>query len=145
MVAERGRLMAETEPGSMLGAMLSDEVAQAYLRPGISLAAINASEQVVFSGDHAQIAELERELVQAEITVRKLEVTRAFHSAKMETVRSEFLKFVETLDLKTPQRPYISNVSGEFAGEEVTDPEYWWLQIRQPVQFLKANMGNCKQ
>jgi acyl carrier protein len=37
--------------------------------------------------------------------------------------------------LRRPELPYISNVSGRYAGDEATDPSYWGRQLREPVRF----------
>ena len=136
LVAARGRLMWSTESGAMLSAVLNPEDALQYLSKGISLAAINGSKQVVFSGGTEDIAGLETTLGRAEIVFRRLEVERAFHSEKMDPVRDEFLAVVRGLKLNKPKLKYISNVTGTWAGEEVTEAEYWWRQVREPVSFL---------
>lgn len=138
LVAERGRLMWQTEAGAMLAAILPEHAAQSYLRHGVCIAAINGPEQVVFSGDDLQIAQLEKELVRDKVILRRLDVPRAFHSEKMESIRNEFMSVLQLLQFRSPVRPYISNVSGTWAGDEVTHPEYWWEQVRKPVQFLKG-------
>lgn len=138
LVAERGRLMWQTEPGAMVAVALNEQAALKYVRTGVSLAAVNGRTQVVFSGGMREIAELENELEQEGIGARRLDVQRAFHSEKMETIREEFLKIVTTLKLNKPVKRYISNVSGTWAGDEVTQPDYWWKQIRNPVQFSRG-------
>ena len=135
MAVLRGRLMWETEPGAMLGVGLSEEAALKYQRGGISLAAVNGSQQVVFSGGEKEIAGLEKELEQEGIAVQRLEVERAFHSEKLEPIREEFMAVVKGFKLNKPAKPYISNVTGKWAGAEVTEPGYWWEQMRRPVLF----------
>lgn len=136
LVAARGRLMWTTEPGSMLSAVLDHKDAPKYLSKGISLAAINGRQQVVFSGGNQEIANLQAILDRDSIPFRRLEVERAFHSEKMDPVRDEFLNVVRGLKLSQPRLKYISNVTGTWAGEEVTQAEYWWRQVREPVGFL---------
>lgn len=144
LVVARGRLMWETEPGAMLSAGLSADTAQQFVRPGVSIAAINGREQVVFSGDTQEIKKLAEAFNRTGIACRQLSVERAFHSEKMERIRDQFLEVVGKLRLNKPTGRYVSNVTGEFAGHEVTDAEYWWQQMRSPVKFA-AGIDRLKQ
>lgn len=144
LVVTRGQLMWQTEPGAMLSVQLGEQEARRYETAGISLAAVNGRQLVVFSGGEEEISRLEHELEQAAIGVHRLRVTRAFHSGKMDAIREEFLKEVRAIKLRRPASRYISNVTGEWAGEEVTDPEYWWEQMRRPVRF-SAGMDKALQ
>jgi len=135
LVAARGKLMWETEPGAMLSALLNEEDAQKYVTPAISIAAVNGRKQIVFSGGAKEVEELAAKLDQQGVAFKRLPVERAFHSAKMERIKDRFLDEVRKIKLQPPQARYISNVTGDFAGREVTDPEYWWKQMRAPVRF----------
>lgn len=144
LVVARGRLMWETGPGAMLSAGLSVDKAQQFLGPSVSVAAINGRQQIVFSGDTQEIEKLAEKLNRQGVACRKLSVERAFHSEKMDCIRDQFLNVVGKLKFNKPAGRYISNVTGEFAGPEVTDPEYWWQQMRSPVKFA-AGIDRLKQ
>lgn len=134
-VALRGRLMWETQPGAMLSAFTTADDALQYQSAGISLAAVNGREQVVFSGDIEAIDKLESLLSEKKIETRRLEVERAFHSQKMECVKDQFLREIRALRFRKPAKRFISNVTGKWATDEVVRTEYWWQQMRSPVQF----------
>src|SRR5579864_1640896 len=138
LAAARGRLMWETEPGAMLSVVMSEGEARRYETNRISLAAVNGRQQVVFSGGLEEIEDLEEKLTKQDVVSRRLEVERAFHSEKMDCIRNEFLNLVKGLTLCKPSKRYISNVTGKWAGEEVTEPGYWWQQMRSPVRFAAS-------
>ena len=122
----------------MLSAFMDTQLARSYESPEISLAAVNGLEQVVFSGDPAEIAKLESTLAENQVITRRLDVERAFHSQKMDSIKSEFLNELKQLKFRKPSRRFISNVTGDWATDEVAQPEYWWRQMRSPVQFQAA-------
>ncbi len=135
LVAARGRLMWETRRGGMLSALLGEEEARRYERKGVEIGAVNGREQVVFTGGEEELAEVEGELKSAGVAVKRLEVERAFHSERMEAVRERYLEVVKGIRLRKPEKRYMSNVTGRWAGDEVCEAEYWWEQMRRPVRF----------
>ncbi|WP_229076973.1 acyltransferase domain-containing protein, partial [Actinoplanes sp. DH11] len=66
---------------------------------------------------------------------RRLRVSHAFHSARMEPMLRDFAAVLEGIDFEMPSLGWISNVTGEPVGVEVMDPQYWVRQVRQPVRF----------
>ncbi|MBW4721233.1 type I polyketide synthase [Saccharothrix obliqua] len=133
LVEARGRLMQELPPG---GAMVSiragaDEVAAA-LRPGVAIAAVNAEDSVVVSGDESAVLEM----AAAWPNTRRLAVSHAFHSAHMDPVLDEFRQVVRGLTFHEPVIPVVSAMHGEPA--DLTDPEHWMRQVRETVRFADA-------
>ncbi|HUP43388.1 MAG TPA: alpha/beta fold hydrolase, partial [Thermoanaerobaculia bacterium] len=60
----------------------------------------------------------------------------AFHSPLMEPVVEPFRELVARLDLRPPELPFVSNVTGTWIRpEEATDPGYWARHLRRPVRF----------
>jgi phthiocerol/phenolphthiocerol synthesis type-I polyketide synthase E len=136
LVAARGQLMQELPPGSMLAVPLTEAEIQPLLTPELSLALINGPNRCVISGTTAAIEALEQQLAAKEVEGRRLHTSHAFHSAMMEPILDRFIELVKKVDLKTPQIPYISNVTGTWIkAEEATDPNYWAKHLRQTVRF----------
>ena len=140
LVALRGRLVDELPPGAMLSIPLpAEEVAQ--LLPGeVSIAAINAVDRTVISGPVDAIGKLEeqmaRRLADRGLEVRRLATSHAFHSAMMEPAVAALTQAAARIDLRPPQIPYLSNVTGTWIrADEATDPAYWGRHLRQPVRF----------
>jgi amino acid adenylation domain-containing protein len=150
LVSLRGRLMQEQALGSMLAVELPEEEAEAELKPGLWLAAVNGRRQCVLSGTEAAITEVQRRLEERLITCHRLRTSHAFHSGEMEPALKPFAEGVKGVRLGSPQIRYISNVTGTWLEErEATDPEYWVRHLRQTVRFgggietVLQDIGNC--
>lgn len=55
-----------------------------------------------------------------------------------ETVANRFHSFLENLNLRAPKLAYISTLTGEEVGADLTNPEYWIHQMVWPTCFEKA-------
>ncbi len=136
LVALRGKLMQECPPGAMLSVWSSLENLQPLLSDNLVIAAHNAPESFVISGTEAEITELELLLSQQNILYRRLQTSHAFHSPLMDEIITPFTDIFSNIQLKSPQIPFISNVTGDWITDlEATNPNYWSTHLRQPVQF----------
>ncbi|UZW58364.1 SDR family oxidoreductase [Lysobacter enzymogenes] len=135
LVAARGRLMQALEGGAMLAVRLSPQQARQRLGAGLSLAAVNAPDACVISGAIAAIDLLETALSAEGVLCQRLRTSHAFHSAMMDPVLAPFREVLAGVALKPPGIAYLSNVTGTWAGAEVTTPEYWLRHLRECVEF----------
>ncbi|WP_229074505.1 type I polyketide synthase, partial [Actinoplanes sp. DH11] len=132
VVAARGALMqALPAGGAMVAVPAGEDDVTPYLTDGVSIAAVNGPRAVVISGDEDAVLAVAARFDRS----RRLRVSHAFHSARMEPMVADFAAVLATVRFETPSLPWISNVTGAPAGAEVTDPEYWVRQLRQPVRF----------
>lgn len=139
LVVARAKLMDEA-PGQ--GAMLSVAAARDTLAEllgdgliGLDMAAVNAPQHCVLSGGVALIAEVEQRLEEQNIACRRLNVAHAFHSVLMEPVLAPFRQVLESVTMRAPYLPIVSNVTGKLANAELTTPEYWLKHCRNAVLF----------
>ncbi|WP_189112056.1 acyltransferase domain-containing protein, partial [Streptomyces camponoticapitis] len=140
LVVARGRLMQELPAG---GAMVSlrvpvDEVAGvvAGREEEVSIAAVNGPASTVVSGDEGAVEEIAEHFSGLGRKVRRLRVSHAFHSPRIEPMLAEFRQIAEGLSFGEPRIPIVSNVTGrQISAEEVCAPEYWVEHARQPVRF----------
>ncbi|MFL5911049.1 MAG: SDR family NAD(P)-dependent oxidoreductase, partial [Gaiellaceae bacterium] len=116
LVEARGRLMAALPEG---GAMAQLTELPAELPDGVELAAVNAPNAIVVSGDAEAVERLGG---------KRLKVSHAFHSHLMEPMLDEFRQVAQGLTFNEPRIPIAT------AGD-VTDPEYWVRQVRDTVRF----------
>ncbi|MEV4114460.1 SDR family NAD(P)-dependent oxidoreductase, partial [Nonomuraea sp. NPDC049695] len=138
LVAARGRLMQALPAGGAMAAIGCGEDALAPVLAGydqVAVAAVNAPGAVVISGASDQVAEVIDWARQHGHRTRQLRVSHAFHSPLMEPMLAEFEQVVAGLTLRRPELALVSNVSGELAGEEITQPGYWVEHVRRPVRF----------
>lgn len=137
LLAQRGRLMQEMPSGAMLAVRASAEAIREDLGPRTSIAALNAPNLTVISGEHDAIAELASRLDARNVGSRVLPTSHAFHSTMMEPVVARFMAAVQGVPRAAPHTHWISSLTGRpITDAEATDPSYWARQLREPVQFL---------
>ncbi|MET8993450.1 type I polyketide synthase, partial [Nonomuraea wenchangensis] len=138
LVAARGRLMQALPAGGAMAAIGCGEDVLAPVLAGhdqVAVAAVNAPGAVVVSGAADQVEQVIDWARQQGHRTRPLRVSHAFHSPLIEPMLAEFEQVVAGLTLRRPELALVSNVSGELAGEEITEPGYWVEHVRRPVRF----------
>lgn len=135
IIAKRGQLISALPRGSMLAVMAPAEKLERFVDANISIAAVNAPGFTVLSGPDAAIQHLEKVLGDERLSARRLHTSHAFHSSMMDPILLEFEEIVSRIQLATPVMPFISTLTGKWAGTEVTKPDYWSRQLRQAVRF----------
>jgi len=136
LVALRGRLFESIPPGAMLSVPLSEDELRPLLGTELSLAAVNAPQLCVASGPVAAIEALQAVLAEREIDAKRLHIAVAAHSAMLEPILEEFGGFFRTIEMKAPERRFVSNETGTWiTAAQATDPEYWVRHLRNTVRF----------
>ncbi|MFE2950225.1 type I polyketide synthase [Embleya sp. NPDC059267] len=139
VVAARGRLMQALPKG---GAMVAVQAAEAEVRIVLKnhdradIAAINGPTSVVVSGDEDAVAAVAAHFAEQGRRTKRLTVSHAFHSARMEPMAAEFRTVLQGVSYAAPRIPLVCDLTGRIAdAAELTDPEYWVRQVREPVRF----------
>jgi amino acid adenylation domain-containing protein len=138
VVAVRARLIEELPAGAMLAVPLPETEAAGLLGPGTDLviAAVNGPELCVIAGPVAAVEKLEGRLAERGLSCRRLQTSHAFHSAMMRPIVPAFRRLLEEVELKAPEIPYVSNVTGTWVTDaEATDPGHWVRHLLEPVRF----------
>ncbi|MER6531983.1 type I polyketide synthase, partial [Streptomyces sp. NPDC001508] len=143
LVAARGRLMQSARGG---GAMAAVQAPEEELRPVLAahagrvvVAAYNGPRSIVVSGDEQAVAAVEKTMRDLKRRVTRLRVSHAFHSPHMDGILDEFRAVASRVAFSAPAVPIVSNLTGKpVDGGELTDPEYWVRQLREPVRFWDA-------
>jgi acyl transferase domain-containing protein/surfactin synthase thioesterase subunit/acyl carrier protein len=141
LVAARGRLMQRLPSGGSMASILADEhmVADLIAARGVplSVAAVNAPQSVVVSGEVEEVREFLRSLAVLKIVGKKLVVSHAFHSALMDPILDELEVAARGVQFKTPAISMVSNLTGRLL-EDAPTALYWRQQARGVVQFAKG-------
>ena len=141
LVAVRGRLMAELPPGRMLAVDLPEGEARTLLEdvPELALAAVNAPAACTLSGPPEAVERLRERLDRQGVGCRLLHTSHAFHSPMMEPIAGRFAAELRRVDLRPPEVPCLSNVTGTWiTAAEATDPDYWVQHLLRTVRFSDA-------
>ncbi|MGZ8226063.1 MAG: SDR family NAD(P)-dependent oxidoreductase [Methylococcaceae bacterium] len=104
----------------------------------LCVAGLNSYRGVTIAGSAEQLSLLEADLEARNAFFRRLDLDYAFHSPAMDTIESGILLDLAQLKLKPTVVPYFSTVTGRLSSGEELGAEYWWRNIRQPVQFKQA-------
>ncbi|MFD3874633.1 type I polyketide synthase [Streptomyces sp. NPDC058623] len=136
LVAARGRLMQALPAG---GVMIALEAAEDEVLPllsdRVSIAAINGPRAVVIAGDEdAAVAVVD---ALAGRKSKRLAVSHAFHSPRMDGMVEAFRRVVAGLSFSAPSIPIVSNLTGALIADgEMGSAEFWVRHVREAVRFL---------
>ncbi len=138
LVAARGRLMQSLPLG---GKMVSATTDEATVRGAIandnlvSIAAVNAPQSTVISGDGAAVDLVVGRLESQGVKTTALKVSHAFHSRMMDPILEEFRTVAESIDFKSPKKTLISNITGKPWDDAQLSADYWVDHLRGTVRF----------
>ncbi|WP_369154137.1 type I polyketide synthase [Streptomyces sp. R02] len=146
LVAARGRLLQALPEG---GAMISVEAAEDEVTPllaahgdAVSVAAVNGPRATVLSGDTAAVEAVAAELGARGRTTRRLRVSHAFHSARMDGALEEFRRVAASVTARPPRITVVSDLTGRPAtADELASADYWVRHVRHTVRFADGVDG----
>ncbi|MCY3540624.1 MAG: SDR family NAD(P)-dependent oxidoreductase [Gammaproteobacteria bacterium] len=139
----RGELLGATEPGAMAAIFAAPEHVQSAVDAinadaageTINISADNGLHQVV-SGTVDAVETLSKTFESDGIRVRRLNTTKAFHSALVEPALDELQSSLDEVTIQHPMVTLVSNLTGHVLEEEQRlDGEYWRRHARNPVAF----------
>ena len=85
------------------------------------------------------MTQFEKTMAQHNISCHRLETSHAFHSSLMDSTLESFVERMSQIELRPPQIPYVSNLTGRWiTAAEATDPRYWAKHLRNTVQFAEG-------
>ena len=149
LVSARGRLMSALPAGGAMVALgCTEEALRAAIEPGdvVAVAAVNGPRDVVASGAEADVQRVVARLEAQGVRAQPLRVSHAFHSPLIEPALDDLAAVVDSVTLRAPSIPIVSNVTGTWWDERSLTAGYWTSHAASAVRFgdgvaLLANEG----
>nr|WP_215911530.1 type I polyketide synthase [Streptomyces coffeae] len=111
----------------------------------LSVAAANGPESTVVSGDADALAELIAAADTLQVRIRQVPVSYASHCAHVDRIRDEVLQALAPIRPVASAVPFFSTVSGDWQDTTELDAEYWFRNLRRPVEFEAATRSLLDQ
>ncbi|WP_454782253.1 SDR family NAD(P)-dependent oxidoreductase [Legionella sp. WA2022007384] len=108
------------------------------LSSSLEVCAVNSPKGCTISGKKSAINQVHNFCIQQNILHWPLDLDYAFHSQQMEPLKANFLSGVNNIHPQANPINFFSTVTGTKRRGKKLDANYWWDNIRQPVQFEKA-------
>ncbi len=145
VVAVRSRAQAKTAGSGrmMAAAVLPDELAQTLELLEIEthacvIAGFNAPKSLTLVGAEPVLVALNDYWAQAGVFARLLDLDYAFHSSAMAPIAEEITTNLADLTPQSGTGCFVSTVTGNQHSGENLGADYWWHNVREPVQFASA-------
>lgn len=106
--------------------------------PGAVMAAVNGPRSVVVSGDRAAVRRICEEWAARGRRTHVLRLDVAPHSPHFDALLDDYRRVLDSLDLRAPRLPLLSDTTAEPVGAEAATPEFWVRAMRAPIRFADA-------
>ncbi|WP_308016732.1 type I polyketide synthase [Streptomyces rhizosphaericus] len=143
VVARRSQAWAELSgKGGMLSVLASAGTVAERLRPWserLGIAAVNSPATVTVSGDPEALDAFMAELAADGVKSRRVPgVDTAGHSPQVDGLRERLLREVAGVRPRASRIAYYSTVTGGPLDTTELDTDYWYRNMREPVDFERA-------
>lgn len=141
LVLLRAQLMQQCmDSGKMVAVFGACEKVEDLIRPfsdKLSVAAINAQDHVVISGEESAVEEVVEALNRIEVETRYLKVNRAFHSPMVEPVLDRLATVLDEIEFQPLRVPLACNLEGRLLKVgEFMNGDYWTRHVRESVRYF---------
>ncbi|MEU9126388.1 SDR family NAD(P)-dependent oxidoreductase, partial [Streptomyces sp. NPDC048506] len=128
------------------GGMVAVTMSERELRPRLefwgdrlAVAAVNSPETCAVAGDPDALAELVAELAAEGVHARPIPgVDTAGHSPQVDTLEDHLREVLAPVAPTSSDIPFYSTVTGGLLDTAALDADYWYRNMRDPVEFEKA-------
>lgn len=140
LVDKRGHTMARQNGKGAMAAVLglSEEELSGYMVPEVVIANLNTRAQIVISGSEHGIDTITSRLTEKGVTVKRLNVSAAFHSPQMEEAAKIMKSVIEETDFRKPVCRVVSNVTGKDTNNTTELKENLINQITGQVRWYDS-------
>jgi len=137
LVRGLGRMAALLAPPDALEDLLEQV-------PDVEVAAFNSPQATTLSGSSAAVARLKKLARARSIPLLDLDLDYPFHTGLMAAVEAPLLADLKHIAPHDGAVPFISTVTGSVKAGERLGADYWWRNVRKPVQFVDAIRAAAK-
>jgi len=127
--------------GGMASLACGPDRARELLEPfgdRVSIAAINGRSAVVVSGAEAALDEIVALCTECDMRARRIDVDYASHSVSVDQIRDQLVAALAGIEPQSTRTVFFSTVTGAVQDTAGLDPDYWFRNIRQTVEFDQA-------
>ena len=117
---------------------LAERLRAVGLGHAVEIAAVNSPRSLTVSAAKPALDALRDALRGSSVFYRELDLDYAFHSQCMEPVRDRLIESLEGLQTSAASGAFFSTVSGDLLDATELGANYWWRNVREPVQFGPA-------
>ncbi|MEV0251129.1 acyltransferase domain-containing protein [Nocardia sp. NPDC050712] len=111
----------------------------------LSVAAVNGPRDTIVSGAVDATDELAESLAAEGVRCRRIAVDYAAHSAQVDLVREELLTQLRDIEPRSGSIALWSTVTGGWLDTTRLDAQYWYRNLREPVELEQAVRGLAAQ
>ncbi|RDG39793.1 type I polyketide synthase [Streptomyces corynorhini] len=104
----------------------------------LDIAVINGPSSVVVSGEQRALEELLAACAAEGVRAKQIPVSYAAHSAQVEAIRERLLEVLDEVEPRSGDVPFYSTVTGELLDTRELNAEYWYRNLREPVEFERT-------
>ena len=106
------------------------------------VAAENAEHSVTLSGSENELQKVLELFRGSSVFCRQLNVQKAFHSYHMDEAEQDIMEQLKSVEPSTEHLNLYSTVEGTKLNGTAFDANYWWKNVRLPVEFRQTVL-NC--
>ncbi|HWR85964.1 MAG TPA: type I polyketide synthase, partial [Rhodoglobus sp.] len=136
VITARSRLVKQLRGGAMASVELPASELEGALGEGLGVAAINGPTSTLVAGRSDAIERLVTEMAGRGVFCRKVKVDYASHSPEVEPLRVQLLEALSSVRGQPPALAFRSTVHRGWVGAGDLGPEYWYQNLREPVQLF---------
>ena len=150
MIAYRGKMMdSVAENGKMIGILANEALVQRAIQEtgcqDVSIAAVNAPDNVTISGLNGEVDQVIEKIQQQRVFIDKLTISHPFHSLMMQPYMAGYFERIKDVSFAKPHLDIISTMTGKLADEQIIgNTQYWVNHLCHTVRFFEA-MNTAKQ
>jgi acyl transferase domain-containing protein/acyl carrier protein len=124
--------------GAMATVELPPDKLSALLDSRLGIAAINGPSSTLVSGEASAVQALVEKLSASGVFCRAVKVDYASHSPQMEPLRQPLLEALRGVSGQPARVAMRSTVTNAWVQGPELGPDYWYANLRQPVQLFPA-------